>query len=355
VALAGAVGAYGFVAGTSSVGATEARPDRSAACSGSTSRQLLARHLAALNRGDSKAIARTVAPASAFTRYLVVGSTGTAVRATRPAKLFSELRQRHAHHEQLHLQRVTQVVPGRDSFSLRFEVARSSDDAPLPAIYIGITTVRCGTGAGISSWVLTPNPEPRLPAPESFADTCAFTAAWCDITRPIGGVSDELRRPLRLPQLKPGDPCPRTSGVTFANGQWGGVALGTGPVQPLLATGLPGTPESMGGVVRIAPYNGRPGWYSAKTLWFARPEYSGPVFIRGRQLDGGRRIWMGESPAMSDPQLGPGPTVNSAGGWRSWEGSTWLRTPGCYGWQIDGSDFSNVVVIQAVLPDAVLH
>jgi hypothetical protein len=45
--------------------------------------------------------------------------------------------------------------------------------------------------------------------------------------------------------------------------------------------------------------------------------------------------------------MGSGPTLNGRDGWRQWPGGTWLRTPGCYAWQIDGTDFSDVIVFEA--------
>ena len=56
---------------------------------------------------------------------------------------------------------------------------------------------------------------------------------------------------------------------------------------------------------------------------------------------------MGEGPQLVDPQLGPGPPLNNKDGWREWPGGTSLHVPGCYGWQIDGTDFSYVIVFRA--------
>ena len=90
------------------------------------------------------------------------------------------------------------------------------------------------------------------------------------------------------------------------------------------------------------------GWYGVKMMWAATPDYHGPVLIRGRQLDGPHKIVMGVGPDMVDPQLGPGATLNGPDGWREWPGGTYLRTPGCYAWQIDGADFSDVVIFEAI-------
>jgi hypothetical protein len=122
--------------------------------------------------------------------------------------------------------------------------------------------------------------------------------------------------------------------------------LGEPPLQPLIAGGGP-VGSVRDGVIRFSrSYQGH-GWYAVKTLWFARPSYQGPAFIRGLQLDGPHNIVFGEAPSLTNPVLPPGPTVNGMNGWREWPGGTWLRAPGCYGWQIDGWNFSHVVVFKA--------
>jgi hypothetical protein len=42
----------------------------------------------------------------------------------------------------------------------------------------------------------------------------------------------------------------------------------------------------------------------------------------------------------------PGPTLNSMDGWRAAPTETWLSSPGCYGWQVDGLTFSYVIVFR---------
>jgi hypothetical protein len=37
------------------------------------------------------------------------------------------------------------------------------------------------------------------------------------------------------------------------------------------------------------------------------------------------------------------------GGWRLWSGYARLRSPGCYGLQVDGSTFSEVIIFRACL------
>jgi hypothetical protein len=178
-----------------------------------------------------------------------------------------------------------------------------------------------------------------LPTPQSYAETCRLVGSWCAPT--AGRIPRALRRPLHLPRVGPDWSCPTSSGHRIDNGQFGGIALGPGPVEPLIA--MAGDLER--GVIA---FSRRHGWWSAKTLWFSHPRYQGPVLIRGRRLDGRGRIVFGEDPSLIDPQLPPKPTINGTNGWREWPGGTFIRSLGCYGWQVDGSDFSHVVVFRAI-------
>jgi hypothetical protein len=223
--------------------------------------------------------------------------------------------------------------------------AYDSDKMRVPGLVLAgalIFGMSVSEGAVDRRWSTAPR------ASQSYADTCRLVSSWCQVTPTPGGIPDTLRRPLHLPTVSPAEPCPATSGQPFSNDQFGGIAIGEGPVQPVVG----GTPVASAerGVIAFhrgyRPYRKR--WHSLKTLWFSQPSYQGPVFIRGRQLDGPHQTVFGEAPRLLDPQLGPGPTSNGTGGWREWPGATWLRHPGCYAWQIDGTDFSNVTVFKAV-------
>jgi hypothetical protein len=141
-----------------------------------------------------------------------------------------------------------------------------------------------------------------------------------------------LRRPLRIPVLAPGSPCPRSRSGRVSEDF--GIALGPGPVYPV---------PFPGGVYHYAGARSEGGWLYAKVLWIGRPRYRGPILIRGRQLDG--RNWLGfESGArpLADLQIPPVPS--SFRGWRNMPSYTRVRAPGCYGYQIDGTSFSRVIV-----------
>lgn len=123
--------------------------------------------------------------------------------------------------------------------------------------------------------------------------------------------------------------------------------FGEGPVRPLVALAEKDARFALEGTFRFVA--SRHGWYVLKTLWFATPEYKGPILIRGRQLDGENPLAFGEGPQLLDPQLARGKTLNGGHGFRTWPGGTWVRAPGCYGWQVDGRNFSRTIVFRAEL------
>jgi hypothetical protein len=92
------------------------------------------------------------------------------------------------------------------------------------------------------------------------------------------------------------------------------------------------------------------GWYGTKTLWVIAPEYMGPVLIRGAQLDGNGPVGFGENPLIGHLVIPPGPTVNMLpDGSRTAPGGTYVKGPGCYALQVDGLDFSYVIVFDVQL------
>jgi hypothetical protein len=84
-------------------------------------------------------------------------------------------------------------------------------------------------------------------------------------------------------------------------------------------------------------------------LWVVDPSFHGAVLIRGGRLDGTEslRFGRGREPA---PQLRlPLEQSNMTGGWDNYPSYTRLRAAGCYGYQIDGTSFSKVIVFRAVI------
>jgi hypothetical protein len=155
----------------------------------------------------------------------------------------------------------------------------------------------------------------------------------------------KLHRPLHLPTVAAGAPCP-VSGIGRINFAKHGVGTGIGP-GPAYPIGFdqPGSvlhftyPPSPLGVFAGSLWSGQ------KVLWFVAPRYRGPVLIRGGRLDQAGRLrfdWGNVPPLeLRIPKV--------ASGDRGRPSFTRLRAPGCYAYQIDGTSFSRVIVFQAVL------
>jgi hypothetical protein len=151
--------------------------------------------------------------------------------------------------------------------------------------------------------------------------------------------------PLNLPRLEPGQPCPQAklSQPDPHGDAWG---LGSGPVYVLSGQLVISDPQ-----------------HPQKVAWTADPKYTGPISIRGGQIDGRGQLLLGgpdnqwtgapvktiegtdlyteldflESHTMSNP---PSP-------WRVWPSATYIASPGCYAWQVDGLGFTETISIQA--------
>jgi hypothetical protein len=156
-----------------------------------------------------------------------------------------------------------------------------------------------------------------------------------------------LARRLHFPSLVPRGRCPVSSGSTFDNAYFNGVALGNGPVRVLLAD----RGNISHGRVDLGESKA-PGWSALQTLWFAMPGYDGPFVVRAARLGTRGPIEVQPNSTSLGPGRGPlmiaaGPTLNTQAGYRTVPGSTWIRSPGCYAWQVDGQGFSEVIVVDA--------
>jgi hypothetical protein len=92
-------------------------------------------------------------------------------------------------------------------------------------------------------------------------------------------------------------------------------------------------------------------WGGNAVLWAAVKTYRGPVLIRGRQLDGPNLVRFGDgTEPVSELRLMRA-TAQTTPPWsgRVWDTYTRLSTPGCYGYQVDGTSFSRVIVFSATL------
>jgi hypothetical protein len=159
-----------------------------------------------------------------------------------------------------------------------------------------------------------------------------------------------LHRPLHLPVLAAGASCPvsRTDrSVNWPRAHiFGRTGIGPGPVYPGLGFvdgRIHATPDTQ--------YGGR--WFGEKVFWYVLPRYRGPVLIRGRRLDGPQRLgFNGARAANTELRISPLDSVTWQGqphGSRGVASGLRMLTAGCYGIQIDGTNFSRTLVVGVTL------
>ena len=170
---------------------------------------------------------------------------------------------------------------------------------------------------------------------------CALAAAASSTSR---DVWQQLHRPLKIPHIPPGQPCPASPPDTSFDFRSYGVGQGYGPGPAYPVFGRNPEPDHAGLEFDYpAPSLYGAGWSGQKVLWFLRPGYGDRVLVRGRRLDGPYRLRFG----LVGPFLPPDELrISGPGGHPS---TTRLRTGGCYGYQIDGPSYSRVIVFDAKL------
>jgi hypothetical protein len=153
-----------------------------------------------------------------------------------------------------------------------------------------------------------------------------------------------VRRPLHIPTIVAGAPCPSSE----QNGTLGdhgnrdapaAPAFGPGPAYPTL--------QSDGGraVLHYSAWRGFEGWGGTKVLWTV-PRYVGPYIVRGRQLDGSNQLKFDWGPSWTDKLhdalrlTGSLSVLNPA--------ATFVQAPGCYAYQVDGRGFSYLIIFAAL-------
>jgi hypothetical protein len=152
----------------------------------------------------------------------------------------------------------------------------------------------------------------------------------------------KLRRPLHLPTIAPGAPCPVSPvDESFDFARYGVVrGIGPGPAWPI-GFAQPGS-------ILMFTYPPPPNtefagskWSGQKVLWFVSPRARLPILVRGRRVDaaGELRFDRGSVPTteLHLPYWGDRPS------------DTRLSAPGCYAYQVDGPSFSYSVVFRAEL------
>jgi hypothetical protein len=220
------------------------------------------------------------------------------------------------------------------------------DSRQLHLLQLRSTRSTCSTGVvrRWARWLLvasavlllaacTVNASP--PETASASPTPTLTATWQALEQ----------RPLKLPSVAPGATCPKLLGHVVSPDF--GLVLGSGPVYPFLGIG------------------GATGSLQAATLvpvqWYIDPSYTGPVLVRGGQLDGsGVLTFEGGLDQLhyhGDWRVAPhlpvlrlmGGTAYASGSsrWASFATHTNVPGDGCYAYQVDGTSFSYALTFLA--------
>ena len=134
-------------------------------------------------------------------------------------------------------------------------------------------------------------------------------------------ASSQASQPLKLPNLQPGSVCPVSAQQDFAT-------------QP--GNTLPGYGYGPGPVF----LSGQTQWFSGVyALILVSPAYSGKVVVRGHQLDGTNGMPFRGQQGDGNLTIAPG----TPGQWRQ-KDAVVSGAPGCYGLQVDGDSFSEIIV-----------
>ncbi len=197
----------------------------------------------------------------------------------------------------------------------------------LACVALALLLAGCASG-------LAPIPPRSTPSP------IVLTTALPDVWGILG------QTPLHIPTLAPGDPCP-VAPDTQVDPSFGD-AVGSGPLY-LVGLGQQGTVD----LNQAADY--RNGLYTVLLLAIAPPAYAVDMLMRGRQVDGSNSVLFTLSPGsdlLGQWQLSPDAAGQSETGWLAWNGYIEVPGPGCYGLQIDGAGFSEVVIFRIIQSQA---
>ena len=123
---------------------------------------------------------------------------------------------------------------------------------------------------------------------------------------------------------------------------FGGSGTGRGPVYP-------GLGRAAG---RLATDPDPSGWFRGKVFWYVKPSYKGRVLIRGRRLDAHGALRL-DHPRGTELRIPIHNGIDWSGrppGARGEASDLFVHRGGCYGVQMDGTNFSRVVVFSISSP-----
>lgn len=186
-------------------------------------------------------------------------------------------------------------------------------------------------------------------APTTTATTA--TAAPTTTTNTTTDWSSLESKPLHLPTLAAGASCPVTQPQQHIapDHQY---AAGNGPVY--LVNEAITNP-----VTFLDAGSSDPGssWKISKVFWEINASYTGPALVRGAQIDGTHALNFngglgqtagnnqGTEPILHELRLQGDPH----GQWKTYLSFVRIQQAGCYALQIDGQNFSEIIVIQGTM------
>ena len=239
--------------------------------------------------------------------------------------------------------------PQTDSVAVVPTPAPGGDTAPpastttVPAIkttYTGPTPTTTTTTTTAPTTTIYTSPEQFVttpttnlpPAPEGLRPAAGYGSYDDCKGTCTGAVPTTLRRPLELPSTGAGASCPVSAGAQVLG--YAAPAVGAGPIYA-----GQGSPLSISAFVDSA-------WDGGRVTWLETGPYKGPVLIRGGQVGGAESVGFGEGHVPDDELqlLNPVTTFAEV---RQWPSFTRVQGPGCYAYQIDGTNFTEVIVFQA--------
>ena len=184
--------------------------------------------------------------------------------------------------------------------------------------------------------------DPALQIPATIAVPCASGGPGLCYEQ----VPANLRtRQMELPRLGPSAACPGSSGTSLALPNAVGTGVGQAPIWAI----IPQAGDLVHGIVTLGKSNVS-GWLGMKTHWTVSPSYQGWIIIRAEQLDGSGPVALLGDATIGALVIPPGAGPDDAGGWRERPSGTYVKGPGCYGFQVDGGSFTEKIVVEAMAP-----
>jgi hypothetical protein len=145
--------------------------------------------------------------------------------------------------------------------------------------------------------------------------------------------------PLRLPAVGAAEACPVSSAKSLVEEL--PPMPGNGPVHPVWAAD---------GSATYYEVTGGGDWKAIDVIWAAQAGFDGAALIRGQRLDGVGELRFGDprDPLLS-LRLDATQRESLTSGWISiGQIPLRLKSPGCYGIQVDTGSFSDVIVFEAL-------